>query len=32
MRMCDSCLFLESRPGKRDLLCYAAGVSFYSAE
>ncbi len=30
MRMCDSCPFLESRPGKQGLLCCAAGVNFYA--
>ena len=30
MRMCDSCPFLESRPGKPGLLCCAAGVNFYA--
>ena len=28
--MCDSCLFLERKPGKQDLLCCAAGVNFYA--
>jgi len=28
--MCDSCPFLESRPGKQGLLCCAAGVNFYA--
>lgn|GEM_PF-6523485 len=32
MRRCDNYPFLESRPGKRDLLYYAADVSFYIAE
>ena len=28
--MCDSCPFLEIRPGKQGLLCCAAGVNFYA--
>ncbi len=32
MRLYDSCSFLGSRPGKRDLLCYVEGISFYIAD
>jgi len=28
--MCDSCPFLERRPGKQGLLCCTAGVNFYA--
>ncbi len=28
--MCDSCPFLERKPGKQGLLCCAAGVNFYT--
>ncbi len=28
--MCDSCPFLERKPGKQGLLCCTAGVNFYT--
>ena len=30
MRTCDSCPFLERKPGEQGLLCCTAGVNFYA--
>ena len=30
MRTCDSCPFLERKPGRQGLLCCTAGVNFYA--